>query len=94
VDRRELLSLALWSVLSSQAPALADGADPLQPPTARKRPKRVVQLGRVRVDDYAWLKDPQWKTVWRDPSVLQRRLGERPSLVSRWAPSEEKEHLH
>ena len=33
VDRRDLLTLALWSVVSSQAPALADGAAPLQPPS-------------------------------------------------------------
>jgi oligopeptidase B len=85
VDRRELLSLALWSVVSSQAPALADGADPLQPPTARKRPKRIVQLGRVRVDDYAWLKDPQWKTVWRDPSVLQPEIRTHLETENRYA---------
>jgi oligopeptidase B len=25
------------------------------PPVARKEPKRIEQLGRVRVDDYAWM---------------------------------------
>ena len=27
------------------------------PPVAPKRPHRIEQLGRVRVDDYAWMKD-------------------------------------
>ncbi len=61
------------------------GQHPLQPPTARKRPKRIVQLGRVRVDDYAWLKDPQWKTVWRDPSVLQPEIRRHLEAENRYA---------
>jgi oligopeptidase B len=40
------------------------------PPIAEKRPHRIEQLGRVRVDDYAWMKDERWKEVMRDPSVL------------------------
>jgi oligopeptidase B len=31
------------------------------PPTAPKQPKRIEQLGRVRVDDYAWMKDDNWQ---------------------------------
>jgi oligopeptidase B len=41
------------------------------PPTARKDPKRIEQLGRVRVDDYAWMKDDNWQQVLRDPTVLR-----------------------
>ena len=41
------------------------------PPIARKDPKRIEQLGRVRVDDYAWLKDDNWQQVLRDPSVVR-----------------------
>ena len=40
------------------------------PPVAAKRPLRIEQLGRVRIDDYAWLKDERWKAVMRDPSAL------------------------
>jgi oligopeptidase B len=43
----------------------------LTPPVAPKRPKRIEQLGRVRVDDYAWMKDENWQKVMRDPKVLQ-----------------------
>ena len=37
------------------------------PPVARKEPKLIEQLGRVRLDDYAWMKDDNWQAVLRDP---------------------------
>jgi oligopeptidase B len=74
MNRRELLSIAIASAIAANAPAIVEAADALRPPVTRRKPKRIVQLGRVRVDDYAWLKDPQWKTVWRDPSVLQPEI--------------------
>ena len=30
----------------------------------------IEQLCRTRTDEYAWLKDPDWKAVMRDPSAL------------------------
>src|SRR5271155_4485147 len=42
-----------------------------KPPIATKQPKRIEQLGRVRVDDYAWMKDDNWQAVLRDPSVVR-----------------------
>lgn len=44
---------------------------PPAPPVAEKRPIRLEQLGRARTDDYAWLKDDNWKQVLRDPSALR-----------------------
>jgi oligopeptidase B len=41
------------------------------PPVARKDPKRIEQLGRIRVDDYAWMKDEDWQQVLRDPKTLR-----------------------
>jgi oligopeptidase B len=41
------------------------------PPLAPKRPHRIEQLGRVRVDDYAWMKDENWQQVLRDPKTLR-----------------------
>lgn len=41
------------------------------PPVAPIIPRRIEQLGRVRVDDYAWMKDENWQEVMRDPSVLR-----------------------
>jgi oligopeptidase B len=41
---------------------------PPRPPVARKIPKTIEQLGRVRVDDYAWMKDDNWQKVLRDPA--------------------------
>jgi oligopeptidase B len=45
-------------------------ADPPTPPIAAKRPRRIEQLGRVRVDDYAWMKDENWRKVLHDPAAL------------------------
>ena len=44
---------------------------PLSPPVAARRPLRIEQLGQVRVDDYAWLKDDDWQAVMRDPSAVR-----------------------
>ena len=41
------------------------------PPVAPKVPHRIEQLGRVRVDDYAWMKDDNWQQVLRDPKTLR-----------------------
>ncbi len=42
-----------------------------QPPVASKHPHRTEQLGRVRIDDYAWMKDDNWQQVLRDPKSLR-----------------------
>ena len=44
------------------------------PPTPRKTPVRIEQLGRVRVDDYAWMKDHNWQAVLRDPSRVDPEI--------------------
>ncbi len=36
-------------------------------PVAKREPKVTEQLGRSRSDDYAWLKDDNWRAVMRDP---------------------------
>jgi len=46
------------------------------PPLARKVPHRIEQLGRVRTDDYAWLKDENWQQVLRDPKALRADVRE------------------
>ncbi|HEY2050562.1 MAG TPA: S9 family peptidase [Caulobacteraceae bacterium] len=46
------------------------------PPRPRKDPVRIEQLGRVRVDDYAWMKDDNWQAVLRDPSVVKADVRE------------------
>jgi oligopeptidase B len=71
MNRREALlagaSLVGWGALGPFAEA--SGACAAAPRTPI-RPQRIVQLGRTRVDDYAWLKPENWKAVWRDPGVL------------------------
>jgi oligopeptidase B len=47
-----------------------------KPPAAPKIPHRIEQLGRVRVDDYAWMKDDNWQQVLRDPKALKANVRE------------------
>ena len=39
-------------------------------------PVRIEQLGRVRVDDYQWMKDDNWQAVLRDPSLIKADVKE------------------
>jgi oligopeptidase B len=39
-------------------------------PRAAKKPVTTTVHGIDLVDDYAWLRDPKWQDVMRDPSVL------------------------
>ncbi|TVS12824.1 MAG: S9 family peptidase [Wenzhouxiangella sp.] len=41
------------------------------PPEIAARPVTIEQLGRTRVDHYAWLRDDNWQQVMRDPSALR-----------------------
>src|SRR5579863_6439332 len=50
--------------------------NPPIPPRPRKEPKRIEQLGRVRVDDYAWMKDDNWQAVLHDPSKVKADVRE------------------
>jgi len=47
-----------------------------KPPIAPKIPHRIEQLGRIRVDDYAWMKDENWQQVLRDPKALRADIRE------------------
>ena len=42
----------------------------LPAPVAPRRPHSFTTHGITVVDDYAWLKDPDWQDVLRDPDVL------------------------
>ena len=39
-------------------------------PKAQNRPTEISQIGRTRHDDYAWLKDENWREVMSDPAKL------------------------
>jgi oligopeptidase B len=72
--RRQFLLLAasapMAARLRANTPSWAARCIKPTPPVTPERPERIVQLGRVRVDDYAWLKPSNWKEVWKDPSTL------------------------
>ena len=40
-------------------------------PVAPRQQHRIEQLGRVRHDDYAWMKDENWREVLHDPGALR-----------------------
>ncbi len=48
----------------------------MKAPVAKREPKTIYQMNRVRIDDYAWMKDDNWKEVLRDPSVLRPDIRE------------------
>jgi oligopeptidase B len=53
-----------------QAGPVLDRSERPAPPQAEARPTQCVHRGVERVDDYAWLRDPNWQAVMRDPSAL------------------------
>src|SRR6478735_6534351 len=41
------------------------------PPAAPKHPRPFEKHGITVADDYAWLKDPNWQVVLKEPTTLQ-----------------------
>src|SRR3989442_14628293 len=68
--------IALLVVLPPSPQAGAESAGPaaeitrIAPPAAARRPIRLTAHGIERVDDYAWLRDPNWRDVVQDPTRL------------------------
>lgn len=72
-----LAALALCAFEAPQAVAQTPAAAAvpvrplaLRPPVAPRHPAQSVHHGIVRVDDYAWLRDPGWREVLRDGARL------------------------
>jgi oligopeptidase B len=83
--RRDLFGSAAAALLARPLAALASAAgNPIAPPITPKRPVRIEQLGRVRVDDYAWLKPANWKAVWRDAGLLDPTIVDYLELENRY----------
>jgi oligopeptidase B len=79
MNRRELIvSAAALAAAAGPAAAQANptGASMPQPPVAKKIPVRIEQLGRVRVDEYQWMKDDNWQAVLRDPTLIKADVKE------------------
>ena len=47
-----------------------------RPPVASRRRVTTTLHGRARHDDYAWLKDPDWQRVMREPEALDSAIRE------------------
>jgi oligopeptidase B len=70
MKRRQFLLLAASMPVAARLRARTDHCAGPTPPVTLARPERMAQLGRTRVDEYAWLKPSNWKEVWRDPTTL------------------------
>jgi oligopeptidase B len=46
----------------------------MKAPIAQKIPHKVTMHGDTRNDQYAWLRDPNWQQVMRDPSLLRKDI--------------------
>ena len=79
MNRREMMTSVAAVAATSSAlipgSSMSATAKPV-PPVAKKVPKRIEQLGRVRVDDYAWMKDDNWQKVLRDPTLIKAEVKE------------------
>lgn len=82
MNRREIFWLAGGAAL---APFASFADQRLVPPQAARRPVRITQLGRVRIDEYAWLRDPDWQRVSLDPSLLKPEIREHLLAENRYA---------
>ena len=73
--RRQFLVGTAVCAIAARAGAwpVARGTLPAAPETPLE-PVRIEQLGRVRVDEFAWLKPANWQEVWRDPAKLDPRI--------------------
>ena len=69
-------SLRRWTLESGPCASHVAGMSAPKPPAARRDPKVIEQLGRTRTDDYAWMKDDNWREVLRDPKVLRADIRE------------------
>lgn len=77
MNRRDLL--LWWAVLCaagtrSMNTSAGETVSAPAPPVAQRIPKHITQLGRERVDDYAWLRDPDYQQVLKDPSRLKPEI--------------------
>lgn len=82
MNRRELIaSAAATTVAAAALPAFAKSGSSMSSalpvaPVARKIPVTIEQLGRVRIDDYQWMKDDNWQAVLRDPGLIKAEVKE------------------
>ncbi len=73
MNRRDVLAATAAAAISSTLTtrsAMSATPKPV-PPVARQEPKRIEQLGRVRTDEYAWMKDDNWQKVLHDPKLIK-----------------------
>ncbi len=45
-----------------------------KPAPCSKKPVKIEQVGRTRTDDYAWLKDENWREVMQEPGKLNPQI--------------------
>lgn len=76
MNRREIMGAIGLSALSAALPfqAFSQESKMIVPPKAKKIPTEIKQLGRVRFDDYAWMRDPKWQDVVNNPQALDKEI--------------------
>lgn len=57
------------------------------PPIAKKKPLTLSLHGHLRTDDYAWMKDPNWQKVMKDPAQLSDDIREYLQAENRYLES-------
>ena len=52
------------------------GTEPCPAPRAQTRPLETSRHGVILTDEFAWLRDPNWQQVMRDPRLLDPKIRE------------------
>ncbi len=55
-------------------PSIFSKALKARAPRAEKRPRRLVDHGVERIDDYAWIRAENWREAIRDPAALPKEI--------------------
>ncbi|GBF56798.1 dipeptidyl aminopeptidase BI [Candidatus Phycosocius bacilliformis] len=78
IDRRAILLAGAAMTASTALPAFAQSSSPRrgapQGPVARKVAHEITQHGQKRVDNYHWLRDPNWQAVIDEPTKLSEEI--------------------
>ncbi|MET0546587.1 MAG: S9 family peptidase [Caulobacterales bacterium] len=56
--------------MTDSNPALSS----ITPPASDPVPHEITQLGFTRQDEFAWLRDPNWQQVFREPETLDPKI--------------------
>jgi oligopeptidase B len=77
MNRRQFTTFSSSIGLCAFMPKIASSQETMNniiAPKAKKQTITINQLGRTRIDDYAWLRDANWQDVLNDPKKISPEI--------------------